>query len=158
MKGGTNKMKKNYDFGNCAKCGRKIISLGGEITSEELLVCKECSDKHSIDLVNELEKFRRSEGFNSILSLRKKILWVSEQKANWNDNADKSFMESVTDYNDWNITELRSAIIECEITLLEEVIYEDLLEEKEKVFNSKDKERDNLRRELKALLRKLNEK
>ena len=64
------------ELGNCSKCGKKITSrnLGGEIESEEKIVCQDCYHKHLFNIITELSKFRIDKSFNDRVSLIKKLL------------------------------------------------------------------------------------
>src|SRR3989344_2579607 len=142
-------MKTKYEWGNCSRCGKEITdnNFGDRITGEEVLVCDSCAEKHRIKVIKELERFRKSKDYNNILSLRKKMLWISEQMGNWGDNADKSCMESITDYDDWDIKELQTSILDNEITLVEELL-PDILEEPDRKLSKKDMKTDKFRRQL----------
>jgi len=115
------------DWGNCVKCGIKITdkNFGDCIGIEENIVCADCSEKHLNYMIEELETFRKGKGFNGILDLRKKILWVSEQMGNWMNNATGTIVEGVTDYNEYNIFELQLWLLDNEITIVENLLKDD---------------------------------
>ena len=150
-------MKNKSEWGNCSRCGKEITddNFGDCIEAEEVYVCDSCAEKHIASVINKLEAFRKSKEYNSVLELRKKMLWISEKMGNWEDNGDKTSMESVTDYDDWEIKELQTSIIEIEINLLQNLLYGDILEGNEKEFSETDKQRERLRKKLKNLLRGL---
>lgn len=101
----------------CAKCKSNITedNFGDVLGKDELLYCEKCSKKKILDLITNLNNFRKSKDFKSILALRKKILWTSEYMGRWHDNADKSIMEGVKDYDSHNIFELQINILDSVI-------------------------------------------
>ncbi len=115
-------------LGNCSRCGKKINNktIGDIIGADEVIVCNSCADKHKMNIITNLNQFRLSKEFDSILSLRKKILWSNEELGNWYDSGDKSFMESISDYNNYNIFELKVTLLDTLQTLIENYIYPDL--------------------------------
>jgi DNA-directed RNA polymerase subunit RPC12/RpoP len=98
----------------CFKCGKKITNknLGGEIESEERLVCQKCYNKHIFNVITELNKFRINRDFDERGILIKKILWISEQMGNWHDAGDKSYIENVSDYTNSNLFELQCNLLD----------------------------------------------
>lgn len=119
------------EWGNCSRCGKEINNntIGDIIEAEEVLVCDSCAEKHRLYIITELNKFRQSKEFNDKLALRKKILWSSEQLRNWFDAGDKSYIESVSDYDNYNLFELQVTLLDTLQTLLENYIYPNGLEE-----------------------------
>jgi DNA-directed RNA polymerase subunit RPC12/RpoP len=105
------------EWGNCSRCGKEITdnTIGDMIEAEEVLVCDSCADKHRLYLITELDKFRQSKEFNDILALRKKLLWASEKLGNCWDNATGTIIESVSDYNNLNVFELQSDLLNIEL-------------------------------------------
>jgi len=131
----------------CGKCGVEINgnNLGDIIEAEEVLVCDSCSKKHRLYMIAELNGFRLSKEFNNNrIALRKKILWTSDKMGRWFDAGDKSYIESVSDYYDFNLFELQSDILESLVCILETFIYPDLEED----YSNKYPELERLRLEV----------
>lgn len=125
-------MKNNKsEWGNCSRCGKEITddNFGDEIEAEELLVCDSCAEKHNLFMITELNKFRQSKEFENKLALRKKILWANEEQGNQMDAGDKSYIESVYDYDKYNLFELQVYILDMLQTILENYISPEGLEE-----------------------------
>lgn len=119
------------ELGNCSRCGKEITdnTIGDIIEAEEVLVCDSCAEKHRLFIITELKKFRQGKEFNDKLALRKKILWSSEQLGNWFDAGDKSYIESVSDYDNYNLFELQVTLLDTLQTLLENYIHPNGLKE-----------------------------
>jgi DNA-directed RNA polymerase subunit RPC12/RpoP len=119
------------EWGNCSRCGKEITDniIGEIIEAEEVPVCDRCAEKHRLYIISELNKFRQGKEFNDKLPLRKKILWSSEQLGNWFDAGDKSYIERVFDYDNYNLFELQVTLLDTLQTLLENYIYPNGLEE-----------------------------
>lgn len=109
---------KNF-WGDCGNCGTKINdnNFGYDLEEDRGYICDDCFKKHLRVLIKDLKKFIGSKDFNDKLKLKKKILWVSDQMGHWHDNADKSSMESVTDYDSWSVRKLKLEIV-CELKSL----------------------------------------
>ena len=90
-------------------------NFGDSITAEEVYVCDDCARKHKHSIINELEKFRKSKEYNDRLELKKKILWASESLGNYFDNATGTIIESVSDYDNCNVFELQSDLLNIEL-------------------------------------------
>jgi protein-arginine kinase activator protein McsA len=118
-------MRNKSEWGNCKRCGKKITdnNLGDVIEAEEIMVCDSCAEKHSLSIIAELDKFRHSKDFNNWIKTRNKLLWVSEQMGNWFDNADKSCMESVSDYDRDSLQTLQSILLDNLCTITENYIF-----------------------------------
>jgi hypothetical protein len=142
--------KNNSEWGNCPRCGNRI-NHGSTIESDEKLVCESCADKHELFIVGELNKFRLSKDFSNKISLRKKILWSSEQLGHWFDAGDKSYIENVSDYDDKNIFQLQIYILDAMQTLLENYIYPEL----EIDYSNKYPELEKLRLEVREQQRRI---
>lgn len=138
------------DFGNCQKCGIEITenNLGNEIGAEEVLICKTCEIKYNRDLIEKINQFRLSNEFENKLSLKRKILEISESLGHMFDNADKSVQESVSDYDNSNLFELQIIILDILQTLLENYICPDPLEEDIEKAIEKNSEMEKLRLEV----------
>ena len=124
-------IKNKSEWGNCSRCGKEITdnNFGGCIEAEEIYVCDSCADKHRLHIIAELDKFRQSKGFSDRLALKQKILWTSESLGNIFDNGDGSCMESVSDYDNYNVFELQVTLLDILQTTLENYIFPDGLEE-----------------------------
>lgn len=112
------------EFEKCSKCGCEITenNFGNEIEAEEIFVCSKCEEKHCREVIATLESFRKSNDFKSILALRNQIQWLREKMGNWHDNADKSSMGSVTDFEDKDLIQLQNWLIADEITIIEGIL------------------------------------
>jgi len=101
----------------CSRCGKEITNdnLGYIIGDEEIIVCDSCADKHRLYVIRELNKFRKEQGFNDKIALRKKILWSSQEMGNCFDAGDKSYIENVYDYDNDNVFELQSDLLNIEL-------------------------------------------
>jgi ribosome-binding protein aMBF1 (putative translation factor) len=73
-------MKNKSEWGNCSRCGKEITdkNFGDCIEAEEVYVCDSCAEKHISAIINNLEAFRKSKEYNSVLELRKK--WKNYQR------------------------------------------------------------------------------
>lgn len=98
--------------------GGDNYNFGGEIGPDENLVCKLCKEKHHRHIISVLENFWKSDKYNSIIELRKKIIWTNEEMGNWYDAANKSFIENVFDYNKYNLYELQYILINSMIDIV----------------------------------------
>jgi len=110
-------MKNKSEWGNCSRCGKEITddTFGDCIEAEEVYVCDSCAEKHRLSIIAELNKFRQSKEFNDRLALRNKILWASESLGNIFDNATGTIIESVSDYDNCNVFELQSDLLNIEL-------------------------------------------
>ena len=110
-------MKNKTECGNCSRCGKEITdnNFGGCIEAEEVYVCDSCAEKHRLSIIAELNKFRQSKEFNDRLALKKKILWASESLGNIFDNATGTIIENVFDYDNCNVFELQSDLLNIEL-------------------------------------------
>ncbi len=70
-------------------------------------------------IIKELEVFRKNKDFEDKTSLRKKILRLSEQMDYWLDSGNGLYIESVSDYDNYNIFELQALLLDRELTLIE---------------------------------------
>jgi len=131
-------MKNKSEWGNCSRCGKEITdkNFGDCIEAEEILVCDSCADKHRLSIIAELNKFRQSKGFSDRLALKQKILWASESMGNIFDNGDKSCMESVTDYDNYNVFELQVTLLDILQTELECFLMKEDLEGLDKMIKN----------------------
>src|SRR3989338_5269319 len=93
-----------------------------------------------VNIIGELEKFRKSKSFTNIVELKKKILWLVDIG---NQPEEKSLFSQAKDFDAWNIKELQFYIINKEITLVERFAS----------FNGKFKDKDM--RELRKILFKV---
>jgi len=100
-------------LGNCGKCGNKITdkNLGWDLEENGGFICEKCYKKLCCKLIKDLQNFVKSDSFNKRQKLISKVLWVSEKMGYWHDNADKSSMENVADYNGWSIRKLKLEIL-----------------------------------------------
>jgi DNA-directed RNA polymerase subunit RPC12/RpoP len=110
-------IKKITEWGNCSRCRKKITdnTIGDIIEAEEVIVCDSCAKKHRLYIIAEINKFRQSKEFNDRLALRNKILWASESLGNYFDNATGTIIESVSDYDNCNVFELQSDLLNIEL-------------------------------------------
>jgi len=124
-------MKNKSEWGNCSRCGKEITddTLGDMIEAEEILVCDSCAEKHRLSIIAELNKFRQSKDFSDRLALKQKILWASERLGDLFDNATGTIIESVSDYDNYNVFELQVTLLDILQTELENYIFPDILEE-----------------------------
>jgi len=96
----------------CAKCGKKTENLGGTYEDKELIYCEECSKAKELEIIKDLDDFRKSKNFHDKLALKKKILMTSEELGHIFDNSDKSHQENVSDYDELDIYELQVCILD----------------------------------------------
>lgn len=138
---------KTFDWGNCERCGIKITdnNLGGEIESKEVIVCRACFKDHIIKVIQDIEAFRKTDDFNDIFLLRKKILQTSEAFGYLFENASKTSRERVSDYDKYNFFQLQLILVDIELTFVE----------RELIENYNLQEYEQLRLELKELHSKI---
>ena len=109
----------------CKRCNEELTdnNFGDCIEAEEIIVCDSCARKHKHYIIGELNKFRESKEFNELLALRRKILWASESLGNMFDAGDKSYIESVSDYNNYNVFDLQIDLLDILQSTLQDYIF-----------------------------------
>ncbi len=113
---------------NCALCKKDFPESRLGLELFEGLICDGCMFNHYKSVIEELNRFTRTENFKNDRKLKLKLLWFNEEMF----YRDRKIIEALKDYSDFNLERLQCAILDnciCLIQCLQEEGHKNIFEE-----------------------------